>query len=273
MAGRFYLPPISGYDQFEVVSSLRKSIKHRDVDQAIYWLQVLIENQLVKKAAKNLWIMAAEDIDEPMVVLRAFACFVTANKVNETDHLLYLTQAMCSAPHRDIGDPKPIEDQLVELAAAMCQARMWWETEEGRHIELLRLKAISEIQGAQANRREIPEYALDQHTRRGKAKAARGDFGAPGQLRDESSGSDIGRMKTIWQFLANGRLDPEFRLFDDDPEFQKMLADYGVVIQGKRVVAAPKPDEEPPQDLFGGELPAAGPPKYWLGCENWREWC
>jgi len=272
MSGRPMLPPISGYDQFEVVSSLRKSIKHRDVDQAIYWLQVLIENKLVRKAARNLWIMAAEDIDEPMVVLRAFAVFVTANKVNETDHMLYLTQMMAAAPHHDLDQPKPVEDQLVELAAAMCRARMWWETEEGRQVEYLRLRAIDEINGDQAGRRKIPDYALDQHTRRGKRLAAQGHWGPVGQLRDETSGTDMGRMKTIWQFLANGMLSPEYRLFDDDPDFQEFLKQHQVLRGSRRPTSAPKPDELPDEDLFGGELDVAPPMGFWTGCDFYEEW-
>lgn len=254
MAGRFQARIISGYDEYEVVSSLRKTIKHRQVDEAIYWLQVLIENKMVKRAAKNLWIMAAEDIDEPMIVLRAFAVYVTANRVNETDHLLYLAQAMCSAPHRDLTNPKPIEEQLVELAAAMCKARMWWETVEGRHVEHLRLRAIDEINGPADQRRPVPEIAFDQHTRRGKAMARQGAFGKPGQLRDETSGTDVGRQKTMFQFLSNpdaAGLDPEYRLFDDDPQFQEFLRQHRVLQGGRRGPTPPKPDELPEQDLFG----------------------
>jgi hypothetical protein len=261
---KFFLPPIFGYDQFEVTSSLRKAIKHRDVDQAIYWVQVLIESDHIdpnsssraglKKAARNLWIMAAEDIDEPMVVLRAFAVLLTAGAVRESDHLLYLVQAMCTAPHNLPGQAKPIEEQITELAAAMCKARMWWETPEGRHIETLRLKSIDELNGPPEGRRAIPEYALDQHTRRGKAGARQGKFGAPGQLRDETSGTDIGRQKTIFQFLATGKLDPEYRLFDDNPEFRAMLEQQGILWGKRKGPEAPKPDVRPAvqEDLFEG---------------------
>jgi hypothetical protein len=263
--GKFYLPPIFGYDQFEVTSSLRKAIKHRDVDSAIYWVQVLIESDHIdpnstsrsglKKAARNLWIMAAEDIDEPMIVLRAFAVLMTAGMVRESDHLLYLVQAMCTAPHNLPGEAKPIEVQVVELAAAMCKARMWWETEEGRHIETLRLRSIDELNGPPEGRRPVPEYALDQHTRRGKAGAKAGKFGPPGQLRDETSGTDVGRQKTIFQFLATGKIDPSYRLFDDNPEFRAMVEAQGILWGARKGPTPPKADEPPAvqEDLFGAE--------------------
>lgn len=247
--GRFYLPPISGYDQFEVVSALRKTIKLGDVEQAIYWLNVLLENGLAKKAARNLWIMAAEDIDEPMVVLRAFAVFQMVNKVGETDHLFFLVSAMCSAPDRDLAEPKSVAAQLVELAHAMTAARKWWETHEGREVDRLWSKAIGDLKDP-GRRRPIPDVALDQHTRRGKQLARQGAWGKPGQLRDELSGTDAGRQKTVYQFLANGHLDPAYRLFDDDPGFRELYRQQQVLQGSRRPSPAPKPDEPPPPCLF-----------------------
>ena len=78
----------------------------RASENAIYWLNVLITHggkSAQATAAKQLWIMAAEDVDDPAIVLRAFAVFQMAGRVPETDHLFFLTSRMCRAAWRDAG--------------------------------------------------------------------------------------------------------------------------------------------------------------------------
>jgi hypothetical protein len=266
---RFSLPPISGYDQFEVVSALRKTIKLGDKAAAIYWLNVLLENNLAKKAARNLWIMAAEDIDEPMIVIRAFAVFMMVSKVAETDHQYYLVAAMCDAPKIDPDHPKSNEERLVELCWGMAYARKWWESDDGVEANRLWSQAIGDLK-VKERRRPIPEVALDQHTRRGKALARR-----TGAMRDELSGTDKGQMKTLFQFLADGKLDEHRRVLDSEPGFQELYELQQQLQGNRRATPVPKPDEPPNEDLFGGSLGSDEPPRrlgYHMGCENWREW-
>jgi hypothetical protein len=250
------LPDIAGYNQYEVTSALRKTIKLGLKEDAIYWLNVLLEggDTAKKKAARNLWIMAAEDIDEPMIAIRAYAVFQMISKVPETDHLYFLVAAMCSAPKQDLDNPKPVEQQLVELTAAMCEARKWWETKEGRDVDELWSKAIGDLKVPE-RRKQIPEVALDQHTQRGKALArARG-----GQLRNELSGTDEGRAKTVFQFLAAGRLDKDVRILDSNPVYQQ-LARYQRWLQGKiRVPSMGRPDVPPDPSLFDVPPEGGGP--------------
>ncbi len=81
----------------------------------MYWLNVILthgDKAGPKTAATQLWIMAAEDIDDPAMVLRCFAVYSMIAKVGETDHLYF-------------------------LVAEMCKARKWWETEEGRAVDEL----------------------------------------------------------------------------------------------------------------------------------------
>jgi hypothetical protein len=177
-------PTFGRYPVAEVVSALRKEIKLGDIEAALYWLNVILTfggKGGPRLAAKQLWIMAAEDIDDPQVVLRAFAVHQMAMTVPETDHLFFLT-------------------------AHMCRARKWWQHEEGRQVDELWAKAIGDLKDPARNR-EIPPYALDRHTRRGwEIKREHGHFD------DRFSGTDLGRMKTRYLYERDGFIDADSRL-------------------------------------------------------------
>lgn len=172
---------LGDYDGFEVVSALRKSIKLGDVEQAIYWLHVVLEhggNGAQATAARQLWIVAAEDVDDPVVVLRSAAVLQMVGKVAETDHLFF-------------------------LAAQMCRARKWWSTPEGRETERAWSRAVGDLRDPE-RRRPIPVWALDRHTRGGWERERAG-IG----MDDRFSGDDRGRAKTRFLFERDGRLDPD----------------------------------------------------------------
>jgi replication-associated recombination protein RarA len=169
------------YDGFEVLSALRKSIKLADLEQALYWLNVVLE--YAGKAgpatvARQLWIVAAEDVDDPTVVARAFAVYSMVGRVSETDHLFF-------------------------LAAQMCRARKWWETPEGREVDQAWSKAVGDLKDPE-RRRPIPVWALDRHTRGGWQRHREG-LG----FDDRFSGTELGRAKTAYLFQRDGRLDPD----------------------------------------------------------------
>lgn len=169
------------YDYSEVLSAFRKSIKLDRPTEAIYWLNALLTygpKGAKTTAAKQLWIMAAEDIDDPLIMLRAAAVIQLANVVEETDHLFFLT-------------------------AAMCKARKWWEHEEGREVDRLWSQAIGDLKVPE-RRREIPSYALDRHTRRGWELRRAGQH-----FDDRFSGTDMGRLKTCYLFERDGEITPD----------------------------------------------------------------
>lgn len=172
------VPDLGSYPYFEVISAFRKSIKIDDPEQAFYWLTVLLEfggKSAPKSAAKQLWIVANEDCDDPQITLRAFAVYSMASVVSETDALYFLT-------------------------AAMCRARKWWAWPDGQLVDFWWSKALGDLK---REPREIPSYALDRHCRRGWQRYRSG-LG----FDDRFSGSDVGRMKTLWLYLRHGRLDP-----------------------------------------------------------------
>lgn len=179
------MPPLGSYDVFEVISALRKSIKLDDPEQAFYWLTVWLEfggKSAPKSVAKQLWIVANEDCDDPQITLRSFAVYSMTSVVSETDALYFLT-------------------------AAMCKARKWWTHPDGQLVDHWWSKALGDLK---CEPREIPSYALDRHTRRGWARHRSG-LG----FDDRFSGSDVGRMKTLWLYLRHGRLDPTDQVDDD----------------------------------------------------------
>lgn len=224
---RFH-PNLGPYPYFEVLSALRKTIKLADKESAIYWANICLEfykgGDPAKMVAKQLWIMAAEDIDEPSIVLRAFAVWQMAGTAGETDHIFFLAAQMCDQMAKQRGKERLTKEQLVmALVQAMCDARKFWEHPGGVEVDGLWSKAIGDLARGLEDPKElkpIPEVALDQHTARGKAMAKR-----TGEMRDELSGTDKGRMKTLTQFLATGKLDYDYRVHDDDPVFRKLYAE------------------------------------------------
>ena len=177
MSAAYYQKKLGQYDYYEVISALRKDIKLGRVEDAIYWLHVLLEygEGGAKTAAKQLWIMAAEDIFDEAVVLRAFAVFQMASKVNETDHLYF-------------------------LVARMARATKWWEEPLGCEVDYLWAKATGDLK---KNPKPIPSYARDEHTAVG-ARAKK--LGRP--IDNRFSGHDYGRQQTKYMYDRDGKLSP-----------------------------------------------------------------
>lgn len=208
-------PPIGPYEHSEVLSALRKTIKLGLKEEAIYWLNVIVtkaERGGPKMAAKQLWIMAAEDIDDQAVVMRAFAVFQMASAVQETDHLFFLVAQMCDAPK-------------------------WWQTAAGREVDRLWSKAIGDLR---TDPKPVPWYALDRHTRRGWDLRRKQD----GQWNDDWSGTDEGRLKTtLHHFRGTDTGNEATRILDSDEEYQKVLLERR---QLEGIRKRPGYEEEPP---------------------------
>jgi hypothetical protein len=206
----YQMPPLANakegwsYNWFEVMSALRKSIKLHKKEDAVYWVNVVLsgtEKGGAKSVAKQLWIMSTEDVYSHEIVLRAALVYLMADKVPETDQVYY-------------------------LAAAMCDAPMWWESREGRMVDEFWAKAIGDLKDP-ARRKEIPEYALDRHTSRGWAaqKTHRVTKAGIG-FDDRFSGTDLGRQKSAYMLQRDGFLseDSEVFRFPDGREDEGFLA-------------------------------------------------
>lgn len=184
-------PPYGPYSYYEVVSAFRKSIKLNDQQNAIFWLQVMIDfgDKAGKKtAAKQLWIMAAEDCMDQDVTMRAGLVYQMIDVVGETDQLYFLTVQMCEAPK-------------------------WWETDHGRRVTEMWAKAEGDVRRDKAAMavggklsHEVPSYAKDRHTSYGWETMKK--FG---WWDDRFSGTWMGRLKSAYMHLKLGR-----RLTADD---------------------------------------------------------
>jgi hypothetical protein len=210
------------YPMDEVLSALRKSVKLRRLDDAIFWLTVLLEKgpQYASKiAARQLLIVASEDLHDESVMGRALAVYQTVQVVTETDSLYWLTARMC--------DP---------------DVPRWWESEQAREVDRLWSASIGELK---RDPRPVPSYALDRHTKRGwQVKRDEGWFD------DRFSGTDLGRAKTAYLFRRDGFIDADSRLECD----RDGVEDHGFwsvwrqrkQLQGDDLPDRP-PDHEPEQ--------------------------
>lgn len=174
-------PKLGQYDFYEVLSAFRKEIVLGRTEDAIYWLSVLLtySDSGAKTAARQLWVIASEVVDDDMCVLRAFAVYQMAGKIKETDHLYHLTAKMCRSPK-------------------------WFETADGASVDYLWSKSIGDLKN---HPKPIPTYARDEHTSFG-ARAKK--MGRP--IDNRFSGHDYGRQQTKFMYDHFGRLSP-----DDQP--------------------------------------------------------
>ena len=174
----YHQPKLGQYDFYEVLSAFRKEIVLGRTEDAIFWLTVLLTYSPTgaKTAARQLWIIAAEVVDDDMCVLRAAAVYQMAGKITETDHLYHLT-------------------------AKMCRASKWFETAEGVSVDYLWSKSLGDLRN---NPKPIPSYSRDEHTAFGaQAKKA----GRP--IDNRFSGHDYGRQQTKWMYDHYGFVSPD----------------------------------------------------------------
>jgi len=170
------------YDGREVLSALRKAVVLADVGAAVYWCHVCLTfggkggQRLV---ARQLWIIASEIVDEDAALLRAAAVMQHAGSVKETDSLFF-------------------------TVARLCKAAKWWETEEGRQVDMLWSQAVGDLK---RDPRPVPAYALDRHTRRGWELVRSGEH-----FDDRFSGDDLGRAKTAYLWARDGEISDESRV-------------------------------------------------------------
>lgn len=173
-------PPLGPYDNREVVSALRKSIKMARKEEAIWWLTVALEcgsgsGGHLRYLARQLWIVAAEDLYDQGVVLQAFAVYQMLGVCNETDHLYVLVSMMCDAEkiHQDTG----------------AEMDRFWGEAIGRMVN--------------GRWRQVPSYAVDRHTLRGQMMMRQKNWPD-----ERFSGTEFGRAATRFIWGAYGELTP-----------------------------------------------------------------
>jgi len=131
-----------GYDFFEVSSSLQKSIRRCDEDSALYWACELIYSNYDNYLWKRILIMVSEDVGlaEPDLAVR-----IQALKQN----------------YDFLKKNKSMEKTLPLVHAVLLLVR----AKKSRIVDWCKGKMFGEYHFIE---KEIPDYALDKHTIRGK---------------------------------------------------------------------------------------------------------
>jgi replication-associated recombination protein RarA len=181
-----HLSTIGGYDFYEVGSALQKSIRRGDEEAALYWAL-----ELAGPYDTFLWrrlaVIASEDVgpaDNTMAVLIDVLAVnyrdlqKASRRPQERIVLAHAIIALCRAPKSRIAD---------DLAAL-----------------------ISHQRDSEGLRREIPDEALDQHTRRGKAMGRSWEHWADEgcRLAHEVEGLNVYRERALAMRQRYGRAPP-----------------------------------------------------------------
>lgn len=171
------------YDAFEVRSAFIKSIRLGKVEDAIYWLEVmLVGGAKPVNIAKRLVI---ESQESGLGVAPAVYAEVVYNiqKIS--------------------GNEAP--DSLFQLVVYLCNCKKWWEDEIMRDFvrEWLSIRQhVEKVSTKDLPPKPIPKYALDVHTRRGKIRFNMGE-----SIDDRFSGTLKGMLTMAKLYEKNGRLD------------------------------------------------------------------
>ena len=141
-----------GYNFFEVASAFQKAIRRCEEKQAMFWAVELYESGYQKYAWKRMLIMSCEDVglgdpyvNMAIVNLKATYDYLVSLKEKHLPEKLPFTQAVLHLVHAH-------KSRYVDLAITV----FWAENETKQY--------------------EIPDYAFDNHTHRGKAMGRGRDY-------------------------------------------------------------------------------------------------
>jgi len=145
MAYAEWAKTVKGYDTFEVVSAFQKAIRRCDEPQALFWMAELYDSGKAEHLWKRMMVIVAEDIGlaEPSMhshireLYESYRWMVEKNDKKKSERL-FLTQAVLMMV-------RCRKSRLVDWALNVA-----WD---GHHETSM----------------EIPDYAIDIHSRRGKA--------------------------------------------------------------------------------------------------------
>ena len=171
------------YDAFEVRSAFIKSIRLGKVEDAIYWLEVmLIGGAKPKNIAKRMMVDSQE---AGLGISPAVYSETVYNILKNTDDGAI--------------------DALFQLTVYLCNCKKWWEDEIMREYVRKWISIrhdVEKVSKRQLPARPIPKYAIDIHTRRGKIQQSMGE-----SIDDRFSGTIEGQFKMMKLYEKNGRLD------------------------------------------------------------------
>ncbi len=147
--GKFDMKTRYGYDYYEVISALQKDIRRGKEEDALFWAYELGESGFMNHMLARLYVILHEDIG----ICDGGQTLLLVDKM--IDHARFFVE-------KKKGSWRMV---LANIVMAMCRAE---KTREGENLKTVIRHRISN-----GWRPEIPDYALDMHTRRGK-KLGRG---------------------------------------------------------------------------------------------------
>jgi replication-associated recombination protein RarA len=182
----YHLTTGRGYDFYEVASALQKEIRRGREEEAMYWALELAD-QYDDFLWRRLAIIASEDVgpaDSTLAVLIETLQWQykdikkQSRRPQERIILAHAVIALCRAPKSRIAD---------DLACVVSHQR-----------------------DSEGLKREIPDYALDQHTQRGQALGRGWDHWAQEgcRLTNEAKGLNRYRERALAMRQRYGRLQP-----------------------------------------------------------------
>lgn len=151
---------VNGYDMFEVVSAMQKSIRRGLEDDAMYWGVEMFESGFIAYAWKRLIIIAMEDVGlaDPNAIIQVKTLKDVYDSMTKDDKKNQFRLPFVQAILYLVHCPK---SRLVDWAQGY-----WFDNNTCHEVV-----------------KQIPDYALDQHTRRGKRMGKGiGDFFTEGSL-------------------------------------------------------------------------------------------
>lgn len=143
----FTVPPTkNGYDFFEATSSLQKAIRRCDEDQALFWSVEMYESSRAEYVWQRLFVMVSEDIGlaNPNLPTQINALYFNYNYLKGKS-----------------GEP----EKLPYIQAVLAMVR----SDKSRLVDWALIDAFKK-HGERITPDQVPDYALDKHTRRGKMK-------------------------------------------------------------------------------------------------------
>lgn len=137
-----------GYDFGEVASAMQKSIRRGLEEDALYWVVELYNSGFSEYAWKRLQIITSEDVGlaEPHMAAEIEALYQ-----------MFLRQAKKTKATEDKNAPERL--YLVHAVMKLCRAK------KSRAVDW----ALIHFFGSHNHsKKEIPDFALDKHTERGR---------------------------------------------------------------------------------------------------------
>lgn len=141
------------YNRWDVISAFHKELRRGDVEQATYWLEVMLSGGGTDSNGKSRVRFYVMDY-----LFRACGEELAPSHPSAIACFDYIAKCM--------SYPDGIRVyHLYYAVSKFCAAKKWWFDEEGKDLRKLWAKHAKALH--ENKFREIPDYAHDKHTSRG----------------------------------------------------------------------------------------------------------